>query len=191
MPVHTSPHKPAARDPGPQHRLQMCRLLVQDEPGLRACALEIERGGTSYTVDTLSALHASDPDAELTFIVGADTARTLPAWREPARLLELADVAVAGREGTSREQVLRCLRSIAPTVAPFNGGTPADPAGSGAPTHARRPCVRFLSMPLVDISSSQVRERAAHAQPVEELVGARVARYIEAQRLYRDAGAAG
>src|SRR5437660_315879 len=90
MPAHTSPYKPSAPDPGPEHRLRMCRLLVGGAPGVSVCALEIERGGTSYTVDTLTAIHASHPDAELTFIVGADTASTLPAWREPARLLRLA-----------------------------------------------------------------------------------------------------
>ena len=52
----------------------MCRLAVGDEPGLRVCGLEIERGGPSYTVDTLRAIHESHPDTELTFIVGADMA---------------------------------------------------------------------------------------------------------------------
>ncbi len=77
MPAHTPAHKQPEGDPGPRHRLRMSQLLVDEADGLSACPLEIERGGVSYTVDTLNAIHASHPDAELTFIVGADTARTL------------------------------------------------------------------------------------------------------------------
>ena len=64
----------------------------------------------SYTVDTLQAIHDEQPDAELTLIVGADTARTLPGWREPARLLELAGLAVAERDEPGCEDVQEALR---------------------------------------------------------------------------------
>lgn len=169
MPAHTTPFKPSAPDPGPEQRLHMCGVLVGGEPGVSVCSLEIARGGVSYTVDTLSAIHASHPDAELTFIVGADTARTLPAWREPARLLELAKLAVAQRDGTSRSDVLESLSSL------------------GAADR-----VSFLTMPTVDVSSSEVRLRASRREPIEALVGAGVASYIEAERLYRARdGAAG
>jgi len=172
MPAHTSPHKAAAPDPGPEHRLRMCELLVRHSPGISACALEVERGGTSFTVDTLSAIHASHPDAELTFIVGADTASTLPAWREPARLLELADLAVAARAGTTREAVLSTLASVSP-----------GPAGEAAGGNAG---VTFLELPVIDISSSAARRRVAMGEPIEDLVGADVASYIAEQRLYRE-----
>jgi nicotinate-nucleotide adenylyltransferase len=170
MPAHTAPHKAAAPDPGPEHRLRMCELLVRHSSGISACALELERGGTSFTVDTLSAIHASHPDAELTFIVGADTASTLPAWREPARLLELADLAVAARAGTSRQDVLSTLASVSPRLA-----HEAAPAG-----------VEFLELPVIEISSSAARQRAAMGEPIEDLVGPDVARYVAQQRLYRE-----
>jgi nicotinate-nucleotide adenylyltransferase len=165
MPANASPLKPAPPDPGPEQRLHMCGVLVDGEPGLSVSSLEIARGGVSYTVDTLSAIHASHPDAELTFIVGGDTARTLPAWREPSRLLALAKLAVAEREGTDRSDVLDELSSL------------------GA-----RDRVSFLQMPLVDVSSSQVRRRASRGEPIEELVGVALARYIEEQRFYREPG---
>ena len=77
------------------------------------CALEIQRGGASFTVDTLQAIHDDHyPDAELTFIVGADTARTVPDWREPERVLELARLAVAEREGFAREEVRGALAAL-------------------------------------------------------------------------------
>jgi nicotinate-nucleotide adenylyltransferase len=164
LPASRSPFKPSAPDPGPQHRLHMCELLVEDTAGISACALEIERGGASYTVDTLSAINASHPDAELTFIVGADTASTIPAWREPSRILESARLAIAPRADAANDDVARRLDAV----------------------DAGHPDVVFLEMPRIDASSSEARRRAAAGEPIDDLVGAAVAGYIAAQGLYRD-----
>jgi nicotinate-nucleotide adenylyltransferase len=172
VPAHTSPYKAGGHgnggerggwDPGPLHRLAMCRLAVAGEDGLDVSAVEVERGGLSYTVETLRAVHASHPNAELTFIVGADTAGTLGSWREPAELLVLAHLAVAARAGTARQRVLDAVGEI--------GADQAD--------------VRFLEMPTVDASSSIARARIARGEPVEELVGPAVAAYIAEHGLYR------
>jgi nicotinate-nucleotide adenylyltransferase len=185
MPTHTTPYKAGAeggedrRDPGPEQRLRMCRLAVQGVDAVTVCAEEIERGGLSYTVDTLRSLHASHPHAELTFIVGADTASTLGSWREPERLLELAQLAVATRvpsgahPGTARRRVLAALSAV--DLADGPGGVPR--------TGADR--VRFLRMPAIDISSSLVRRRVAGGEAVEDLVGPSVAGYIAEHGLYR------
>jgi nicotinate-nucleotide adenylyltransferase len=101
MPARISPGKAAAEEPNPaqpQHRLEMCRLAVAGVEGVGASALEIERDGPSYTVDTLRRLHADHPDIEITFILGADVARTLPTWRESGALPALARFAVALRD---------------------------------------------------------------------------------------------
>ncbi len=163
MPAHWPPHKRVELDPGARQRLAMCRLLVAGVERVDACALELERDGPSYTVDTLTAIDASHPETELTFIVGADTAATMPSWHEPRRLLELASVAVAAREGTDRRAVLDALAPLSP------------PPGR----------IDFLHSPLLDVSSSLVRERAAAGAPVGELVGAGVAAYIAEHGLYR------
>jgi nicotinate-nucleotide adenylyltransferase len=97
MPAHISPGKPAVADPGPERRLEMCRLAAAGVEGVRASALEVERNGPSYTVDTLRTLHAEHPDNELVFILGGDVARTLPAWHESGALPALARFAVARR----------------------------------------------------------------------------------------------
>jgi nicotinate-nucleotide adenylyltransferase len=162
MPAHSAPHKRAEADPGPQRRLEMCRLAVDGEVGLQACAFEVERAGPSYTVDSLRAIHADQPEAKLTFVVGADMARTLPAWREPRALLELADLALAEREEVDSEEVLYGL----------------------APLSAR---VRLLKMAMIEISSSQVRERVNRGESIEGLVEPAVAEYIAAHGLYRSA----
>ncbi len=132
----------------------MCHLAGAGIEGLSVSAIEIERGGVSYTVDTLRSLHADDPQAQLTLILGADVASTLGSWREPSELLALADVAVAARPGATMP----------------------------APLPGER--VSVLEMPEIAISSSLVRERAARGEPIEQLVGAAVAGYISEHGLY-------
>jgi nicotinate-nucleotide adenylyltransferase len=160
MPAYSAPHKGDEEDPGPERRLAMCRLAVGSESGLEVCGLEIERGGPSYTVDTLRAIDESHPDSELTFIVGADMALTLPTWREPRALVGLASLAVAEREDGARGDVTRALAPLGADVA-------------------------FLDMPTVEISSSLVRERVHDGEPIEGLVEPAVAEYIAEHGLYR------
>jgi nicotinate-nucleotide adenylyltransferase len=160
-PVLVPPHKPAKWDPGAEHRLEMCRLVIDDDPRLGVCALELQRLGPSYTVDTLRSIRASDPDAELTLIVGADMARTLASWREPSEILKLARLAVAEREDSTRREVSDAL--------------------VGLDAQAR---IAFLDMPRLDVSSSLVRSRLTAGEPIDGLVGAEVARYIAEHELY-------
>ena len=176
VPARLPPHKPRGVDPGAAHRLQMCRLAVAGIPGLSVCALEIERHGPSYTVDTLTELHDSHPDAELTLILGADIASTLPSWRDPAKLLALADLAIAARAGTPPHSVLDAVAAVA---SESTGGARA--AADGEPDG-----VRFLEMAPVAISSSAIRARVAAGEPIEPLVGPSVAAYIAEHRLYRE-----
>ncbi len=164
MPLHTPAHKAAATDPGPDHRLAMCRLAVAGEPGLAVSAMEVERGGPSYTADTLGALHAAEPDADLTFIVGADTALTLPGWHDPRAVLALARLAVAGRPGSDGGELLDVLDGIL--------------------GRDERAGVVFLGMEPVDASSTEVRERVAAGADVSGLVPAAVAAYIADNHLY-------
>jgi nicotinate-nucleotide adenylyltransferase len=166
MPARLPPHKRAAEDPGAARRLAMCGLLIDGARGLAVSRLELDRDGPSYTVDTLRALHAAYAERPLTFIVGADIACTLPAWREPRELLALAGLAVALRAGSSSE-------AVGDALAPLLDG----PALEGR--------VRFLSMPALDVSSSLVRARAGRGESIEGLVGPAVAGYIGEHGLYR------
>jgi len=165
MPVCLPPHKPGDADPGSEHRVNMCRLAIADSERLTVSTLEVEREGPSYTVDTLRAIDVSDPGAELTFVVGADMARTLPSWRAPQELLRLARLAVAEREGAARREICDVMRSL------------------GAQDR-----VVFLNMAPVHVSSSMVRDRVAAGESIEGLVPAAVAGYIADHGLYREAG---
>jgi nicotinate-nucleotide adenylyltransferase len=176
MPANRAPGKPVEPDPGPEHRVRMCRLAVAGTPGVSACALEVERGGTSYTADTLRAIHEDWPDAAPTFVVGADTARTIPGWREPEKILELARIAIAEREPTDAEQALAALAAI--------GGAPGK--GERRDRRTSNAGALVLEMPRIEISSSLVRRRVAEGERVEDLVGSAVAGYIAQLGLYHE-----
>jgi nicotinate-nucleotide adenylyltransferase len=162
MPVAVPPHKEAREDPGAVARLELCRLAVADDERFEVSTLEIERGGASFTVDTLRELHDVEPEHDLTFIVGGDMAQSLPAWREPESILRLARLAVAEREGVRREDIARRLE-------PLHDGDR----------------VVFFDMPRIDVSSSAIRRRVAEGRPVRYLVPDAVATAIAEHGLYR------
>jgi nicotinate-nucleotide adenylyltransferase len=162
MPVAVPPHKEAREDPGAAARLELCRLAVAHDDRFEVSTLEIERGGASFTVDTLRELHDVEPEHDLTFIVGGDMAQSLPAWREPEAILRLARLAVAEREGVRREDIARRLE-------PLHDGDR----------------VVFFDMPRIDVSSSTIRRRVAEGRPVRYLVPDAVAAAIAEHGLYR------
>ena len=164
MPVAVPPHKEAREDPGAAARLELCRLAVADDERFEVSTLEMERGGASFTVDTLRELHDVEPEHDLTFIVGGDMAQSLPAWREPDAILRLARLAVAEREGVRREDIARRLE-------PLHDGDR----------------VVFFDMPRIDVSSSAIRRRVAEERPIRYLVPDAVAEAIAARDLYRTA----
>jgi nicotinate-nucleotide adenylyltransferase len=161
IPPRIPPHKPVEHEPGPQHRLELCRLAVRGDDRLCVSAIEIEREGPSFTVDTLAGLHALQPDSELFLIVGGDVAAGLPRWREPDRVLSLATLAVAKRRGTARAAVDGALAKL--------------PGGERT---------EFFPMPRIGVSSTMIRRRVAAHQPIKYLVPDQVAGYIYKHRLY-------
>lgn len=161
VPVHTPPHKQAAGDPGAEIRAELCGLAVAGVPGLSVSRVELDRGGPSYTVDTLRELHATAPGDELTFIVGGDQAQALPGWREPADVLRLATLAVAEREGIGREDVRERLAGLGEGRGPV-----------------------FFDMPRIDLSSSEIRRRVAAGRSIRWLVSDPVEQAICARGLY-------
>lgn len=166
MPVAVPPHKEAGEDPGVEHRVALCRQAVARDDRLTVSTLEVDRGGPSYTVDTLQALHDAHPEDELTFIAGGDMAASLPSWREPERIAALATFAVAEREDAGREAVTAQLRAA---------GTPVE--------------LVFFDMPRIDVSSSDVRRRVRSEEPIRYLVPDAVVEYIADHRLYRPVAA--
>ncbi len=167
MPVHTPPHKEAPGDPGAELRFAMCEAAAEGDPGLEVSRLEIDRGGPSFTVDTLRAVLAGAPDDELTFVLGGDQAQGLATWREAAALPGLARLAVAEREGVGREDLRERLAGLVPEDR-----------------------LVFFDMPRLDVSSSDVRRRVGAGRPIRHLVPDAVAHRITAEALYLTTAAA-
>jgi nicotinate-nucleotide adenylyltransferase len=163
VPVHTPPHKEADGDPGVEARVELCELAVASDDRFEVSRVEADVPGRSYTVDTLRGLHTLRPQDQLAFVVGGDMARSLPEWREPEAILELAELAVAEREDVRRADIEARLAGL-----------------RGAPER-----IRFFDMPRIDISSSLIRQRAAAGLPIRYLVPDPVAAAIERAGLYR------
>lgn len=149
-----------------QDRLAMVRRAIDGLPGFEVSAIDIERPGPSYMVDTLQGLASQRPAAEPFLILGADALDELPAWRQAGRILAAAQIITVPRPGHSTEMPRKVL-----TLHPN-----AD----------RR--IHLHRMPPVDISASRIRAQCARGRPVDAWVPRSVAEYIAAHDLYADDG---
>ncbi len=141
MPCNRSPHKPDGHRFGAELRLQMVEAAIRSYPGLSASRIELDREPPSYTVDTLAQLAGEEHGLELWLIVGTDQLMAFSSWREPERILELARLAAVDR------------------------GPAMDlPEGIDASR------VDQVSMPRIDVSSSDIRRRLDAGAPVGHLV---------------------
>jgi nicotinate-nucleotide adenylyltransferase len=98
VPAATQPLKREMKSAPAEHRLAMTRILADGDPRFEVDAVEIERAGLSFSVETLAVYAERFPTAERYFLVGADVLRTFDKWREPERVLTLATLAVLTRD---------------------------------------------------------------------------------------------
>ncbi len=143
-------------------RIEMLQLAIDAVSSWRVCTLEIDRGGYSYTVDTLRQIHIELPEAELFFMIGADAMRDIPRWKEPAEIFRLATPLVVRRTGEADPD---CSK-IAPLFTATN-----------------QP--QLVKMRAIDASSSEIRRRVAAGEPIDKFVPAPVAEYITDHRVYQ------
>lgn len=165
MPTGRAPHKKIDPEPGPEVRLELTRMAAADGPaadGVEASGLEVERDEPSYSYRTLEQLAEAEEGAKLVWLMGADMAATLPEWKEPKRVVELARLGVVPRPGVDLVVVEAALEEL------------------GAADR-----VEIIQMPLCGVSSTMIRERAAAGKPLRHLVPAGVADLIEKRGLYR------
>lgn len=156
IPARRQPLKAGAPLTEPAHRLAMTRLLAGDDPRLAVDAIEVERDGLSFSIDTVRTYRDTHPTAELTFLMGEDTAATLGQWRAPAELASLARLVVLTRA------------EAAPSVAPL-------PPGVELTRVATR---------RIDLSATEIRARVRAGLSLRGFVTDEVAAYIAAHRLY-------
>jgi len=165
IPAAQPPHKPGKPVTPATDRLAMVELAVAGNAAFEVSRLELDRGGPSYTVETLASLRSADPAERLALILSAESFAELPTWHEPERILELAHAIV---------------------VAPRYGYEEAD--GRFIPRHfpSARGSIVFLDGPRIRMSASEVRERASAGRSIRYLVPDAVAAYIGDHGLYQD-----
>ena len=157
------PHKPYRPILSVEHRLRMVEIAVQNDPAFELSRLEADRPGPHYAVDTLAELAEARSDDQRAYVMGKDSLRDLPAWRSPARFIELSD-AILVLNRPDIEANLEVLDNQLPGLA-----------GK----------VHYLDVPLVDVASRDIRRRVASGKPYRYLVSRAVAEYIAEHDLYR------
>lgn len=167
IPAARPPHKQSRVLAPEKQRYEMLELALAGHEQLRASKLELDRGGVSYTVDTLLSVRELAPGAELFLLMGADSLADLPTWREPRRICELSLPAVV-RRGGSAEPDFEALRGVI--------------------SDERLTAMRAaqVQMPLIELSSTDLRQRAASGRSLRFRTPRAVEKYIETQRLYQD-----
>ena len=163
IPAGDPPHKDRADLTPGAARAEMLEFATAGEPRLTVDRRELKRTGPSYTFETLGELHREHPGAELYFLMGADSLADLPKWREPERIAELATIVAVNRG----DHPLPDRASLDLTL--------------GAAIASR---VVFVTMPGIDLSSTELRRRAATGSSLRFTMPAAVEAYIRDKKLY-------
>ncbi len=166
IPAGVSPHKINSKTTSPIHRLLMTAIAVNSNKSFYLSDIEIEREGPSYTIDTIRSLKQLLPEAaELFFITGGDTFIDLDSWRDYGQLLQLANFVVFTRAGYDNglldEKILRFRDEFSSNITK-------------------------ISIPLLEVSSTDIRERAKMGRTMKYLIPEGVEEYILKNRLYKD-----
>ena len=168
IPARQPPHKDSATLADAPHRLKMLRMAVNGNERFEVSEIELRRDGPSYTIDTVRQLQKEyGEEADLYFVIGADSIQELPCWKDAAMLVHLCRIVPISRPGErSGDEIQHLARAI-------------------GEQKARELLGRLLRIPLVDVSSSDIRRRIATGLSIRYLVPEAVRRYIEENRLYR------
>ncbi len=177
IPSASPPHKEGTHLASAEHRLAMVRLAVAGNRRFRASAIELERSGRSYSVDTLRSLKESRPRAHFTFIIGLDAFSEIGTWKEYQTLFGLCDIVVTSRP----KYEVRHLRSLLPVAARRDFCYSPD---TTTLVHRSGHRVRFQRIRDLDISATDLRERIQAGLSIRYLVPEAVVRYIARHQLY-------
>lgn len=163
VPAGNPPHKQGRVTTPAKVRAEMVEFAVSGFPEFRVSRTEMERGGPSYTVQTLELIRSSDPSREVFLLMGADSIAELATWKDPARILELSQVVAVNRAGESPD-----LSSLGDLLQQ-TGRT-----------------VRTVEMPAMGVSASEIRARVAKRLSIRFLTPRPVEMCIRQHKLYAE-----
>lgn len=175
IPAHDPPHRQHDPFSSAFHRFAMVSLAIDGQPWMRASDRELRRSGTSYTIDTLRALHAEGlPASQLFFILGGDAFAEIATWRSYPDVLDASNFVVISRPGTTVDAAIARVPVLQARVQR------AAPLASDA----QKTWIFPINADTRDVSSTQIRARLAARERIDDLVPAAVARHILAHHLY-------
>ncbi len=177
IPSARPPHKHAGPIAAAEHRLAMVRLAIARNPYFRVSTLETDRGGRSYSVDTLRSLHGRLPTAELFFIIGMDAFREIGTWKDYESIFTLCDLVVTSRPSFPE----RPLRALLPVAVRRQFCYRDD---SRTLEHRTGHRIVFQRISDLAISASAIRQRLKTGHSVRYLVPTAVERYLARHRVY-------
>lgn len=166
VPCDHPPHKPAASLASVEHRAAMLEAALTDSIPFELCDLEIKRGGTTYSIDTVRTLIKSYPEDELVFIIGADTLPELHMWKDAQELLHLCRFVTLARPGFDLKAMTAKSLNLDPDLA-------------------QALMANVAIGHQVDISASDIRYRIAEGMSIRYLVPDAVDMYIAEHGLYQ------
>lgn len=164
IPTGDPPHKKTNRLAPGRERIRMLEEAIRDNPAFQVDDMEITRGGTTYTIDTLRELRMKYPGSQLYFIVGGDTLLDLKNWRNFESVAQMCSFIVYQRPGYHNEEMEREALELAKIY---------------------RADIHFAEGPNLEISSKYIRSRLVQNQSIRYLVPASVEEYIRKQGLYK------
>ena len=170
VPTAIQPHKQHRQLAAGQHRLEMLALATGGNDAFAVSGDELERGGVSYTVDTLERLTTQHSGDELLLILGPDAFLSLPTWREPERIVELAEILAVERE------TLDDL-SDAATRGPLESLLGRE--------RLDRVIAERVRLPAIGVRASDLRSAVASGKSIRYRTPRAVEQYIAAHQLYR------
>lgn len=165
VPAGVPPHKRVDGITPAKDRINMLDFALAGMPEFSISRIEVDRDGPSYTVDTLQQLVDEDDSRELFLLIGADSLTDFPTWREPHRILELATLVAVNRGDFDEQQLRVDVERLGPQATDR---------------------VRFVEMPGVDVSATDIRQRAKEGRSLRFLTPRPVVHYIAEEGLYRD-----
>lgn len=160
VPAHYPPHKMSVTITSPRQRREMLEFAIAGHEHFRISPVELDREGPSFTVDTLELLTSQHPDVEWSLLIGADSLHDFPTWRHPERITQLARMVVVNR-GHEPLPDLQTYRNRFGDVWDV------------------------VTMPGLDISASEIRQRVQQGRTIRYLVPRAVEVYIHQHGLYR------
>ena len=179
IPAHDPPHRPMDPRASAFHRFALVALAIDGLPHWELSDAELTRSGPSYTADTLRSLHGEGwRPSQIFFILGSDAFAEIATWYEFPAVLDAANFAIVARPGTTLAQVSARTAAVSQRLRPTGAG-----AGTAA-VESPGTGIFLVEAPTPDISSTQIRQRLAAGQSIDNLVPATVARYIRTQHLY-------